>query len=558
MKIEDRSRADLYAGLLIIAIATALMLPAFIRGFPTGADAVRQYRWTNGFYLGLRDGALYPRWLAGANNGLGSPIFIYYPPLTFYVAAGFRAITGNQILALTLATWLGMAMSGLTMYLFSRSWFSRTESVFAASLYMLIPAHVFEVYQLSALAEFWCFAWLPLLFETIRRTVSDSSWRSTAFLGISYALLIFTHLPLTLITSMVLPVYALVLTRDLRKLVRVAAGLGLGAGLGTVFLVPAMLERKYIRSEVVLDIFDYRNFFAFEHLRSAFKHSPFSTDQSQAGYVLENEPIAIGLALLLVLVSLTILDKRRAGALVGHGRLLTAVWVTTVISLLMTTRLTMWVWSSIPLLAFVPFPGRWQVISAAGVCFLAAAAFHAIVHDHKRRILHVTALAAAIIFNLWLTGLSIKRAPHDPEGIDPGPYFKEERFYNPIWLDRSAIEGFQDDSPLTVITGDASVQESGSRSFEQLYTARAHTWSLLRLRTAYFPGWTADVDGVQAQVDSSEQGNILLGIQPGEHRLTIRFEDTPPRAAGKCISAVSLLIVAGMLYANRRRVMSNE
>jgi hypothetical protein len=420
---------------------------------------------------------------------------------------------------------------------------------------MLIPAHIFEVYQLSALAEFWCFAWVPLLFETARRTVSDSSWRSVAFLAFSYALLIFTHLPLTLITSMILPVYVLILTRSFRKLIRVAAGLALGAGLGSIFLLPALLEKKYIRSEVVLNIFSYRDFFVFEHIRAAFKHPLFSTDQSQGGYVLENEPVALGLALLLAFASLIVLVTRRNGELNRKMGLLLAVWTTTVISLLMTTRLTDRIWRLIPQLAFVPFPGRWQVIVSAGVCFLCAAALHAVVSGRKRPLLIPIgiAAAAAVIFNLWVTDLSIKRAPHDSEGIDPGPYFKEERFYNPIWLDRTAIEGFQDDSAVTVITGDASMQQAASRSFEQPYTVKTHTWSLLRLHTAYFPGWTAYVDGVRAQVDSSEQGNILLGIQPGEHRVTIRFEDTPPRTAGKWVSAVSLLIVAGMLYAGRRR-----
>src|SRR5437870_5370866 len=81
-----------YAG--IVLLAAVVMLPVFVKGFPAGFDAVRHYRWTSQFIDAIRDGAFYPRWLPAANDGQGSPVPLYYPPLPFYVAAALSLVAG--------------------------------------------------------------------------------------------------------------------------------------------------------------------------------------------------------------------------------------------------------------------------------------------------------------------------------------------------------------------------------------------------------------------------------------------------------------------------------
>jgi hypothetical protein len=76
----------------------------------------------------------------------------------------------------------------------------------------------------------------------------------------------------------------------------------------------------------------------------------------------------------------------------------------------------------------------------------------------------------------------------------------------------------------------------------QSYMVSASTKSLLRFRTLYFPGWIARTDDGAIGIEPSKEGNILVSIEPGEHALTLSFEDTGPRTAGKLLSAVSLLV----------------
>ena len=97
------TRVDLISLLIIASAAMVLLLPIFLRGFPDGADTAYHYRWSYYFCEALREGAIYPRWLAGANRGYGSPTMFYYPPLPFYVIAAFNVVARNLLLAMKLS-----------------------------------------------------------------------------------------------------------------------------------------------------------------------------------------------------------------------------------------------------------------------------------------------------------------------------------------------------------------------------------------------------------------------------------------------------------------------
>src|SRR5260370_19509424 len=102
----------------------------------------------------------------------------------------------------------------------------------------------------------------------------------------------------------------------------------------------------------------------FEVLGAAFRAVFFSPYR---GSILVNELAAIGLALMLIPASVAIWDRRRTNECAREYNLVRAVWLVTVLSLFMTTRLSEWVWKAVPMLAYLPFPSRWQVLTSAGI-----------------------------------------------------------------------------------------------------------------------------------------------------------------------------------------------
>ena len=105
----------------------------------------------------------------------------------------------------------------------------------------------------------------------------------------------------------------------------------------------------------------------------------------------------------------------------------------------------------------------------------------------------------------------------------------------------------QSQSAVSVERRDAQVRAIDDSGIEQSYSVSAGTDSVITLRPLYFPCWIARVDGEKREIAPGPEGNIQLHVEPGEHTLTLSFEDTWPRTVGKIVSAFSFLIFLGVL-----------
>jgi hypothetical protein len=228
--------------LAIAALALLLTLPAALSPVKLHDSFWIDWVWTDQFAQQLRAGIPYPRWLPASHDGLGAPVFYYYPPLAFY-PAGLLAASGLTPYAAIVATFgLAFAGAGAAMYRWASGW---TNYPLAAALFfMAAPYHVADVYGRGALAETCAIALIPLLALGLKRAAEE---RGPALLAVAYGAIICTHLPLALLASLFLIApYALILARGRpRALVIFATPLALGVGLAGIYLVPALALERY-------------------------------------------------------------------------------------------------------------------------------------------------------------------------------------------------------------------------------------------------------------------------------------------------------------------------
>lgn len=128
-----------------------------------------------------------------------------------------------------------------------------------------------------------------------------------------------------------------------------------------------------------------------------------------------------------------------------------------------------------------------------------------------------------------------------------------------VWLDRQKHLDETLKPAVITTSGAASISVIDDSGRWQNYIVNASTQSTLTLRTYYFRGWVARVDGQSVEVTPSNEGNIQLMIEPGQHTLTLSFEDTWPRTAGKLVSGaglLALLILLGLGRVGRSREIS--
>jgi len=80
--------------------------------------------------------------------------------------------------------------------------------------------------------------------------------------------------------------------------------------------------------------------------------------------------------------------------------------------------------------------------------------------------------------------------------------------------------------------------------------------AILKLKTYYFPGWIARVDGQAAKISGDANGAQIVGLVPGEHTVEVLFVSTPPRILGGVLTCTAFLIISGLLgadFVDRRR-----
>jgi hypothetical protein len=538
------SKEFLIACLIIAATTAAIFLPVMFRGLPSGHDASVHYRWAVQFKEARQEtGAFYPRWLASANRHQGSPAMLYYPPLPFFVTAALSPFTKDMLQALALSCWLGMFLSGVTFYIFCRSHFPQPLSLFAALFYLIAPYHLLDFYHRTALSEFWAFVWIPLILDAVYRLTIETRWRVVLYLAFSYALLLFTHLAMAFALTLVLPIYFFLLTRKWMALVQMTAGLMLGFGLSAIFTIPVLFEREYVKFQRLLGM-KYDNNFLFETL----SQPPLLqlTEQGEINTLKLIDWIAVSLALVFLLVLFVLFFNRQTKKASPQSlKILRAILAIAVVTLLMTTRVASPIWKLIPQLAYMQFPFRWLTIASVCAAFLLCGASTLLTDRIKMRPVLIAEFLL-IALTLAVSATVMVQASYDREAILKGLVLTEVKEYFPIWWDqpkRLEKQNLDETVPAIVVAkGVANATVNDDAGMSQSYEVQAINDATLDFRALYFPGWVAYVDGQKRAVQANEKGNIQFTIEPGEHQVVLRFEDTAPRTAGKMISSTCLLL----------------
>ncbi len=82
--------------------------------------------------------------------------------------------------------------------------------------------------------------------------------------------------------------------------------------------------------------------------------------------------------------------------------------------------------------------------------------------------------------------------------------------------------------------------------------------ALVVVAEAWFPGWTARVDGAPAPVVPADGGLLGVAVDAGEHVITFTYHRPDAANAGRGITAATLLTVAGLAIRGRGRRRRSE
>jgi hypothetical protein len=557
---------------IILAVSLVLSFPLFRDGLPLAHDTEEHLERYVCFAAQIANGEVYPRWLANANGGLGSPVMFVYAPLAYYVPTLLRPLLhfpvdgAKESRELGVSMWLALAASGLAAFLWLKSFVSREAvATFGAVLYMAIPYHfAIDLYTRAAIAEMWAFALMPLILYFEFTTIRTRSRFAMAGFAASYGLLICTHLLTTLIFTPIVIAAPLFIAKSGSRwpsLIRISLLLALGVGLSAVYLAPALWHEKDVSPDRLAQFrptLSYgRNFMALS--RSG------ADPNSRGDFVWKVSWITLSTAAAAIC----------AFALQGRWKKRNPqdyLWAAVAaVSLVMMFPISKFLWAAIPQLAALQFPYRFNtLLSIATVALLASAADSLTRPFRAWRLIAASGIVAMLV--LWAAtdaGMVMRLRPgklpsqpllsQTPLSLDvllPG----WSQAKNPQFLRQAGILEL---SRQAAVHGEgatnASLERPNAREIE-LTVDHSQGWVTLPL--LFYPGWSAKSEsGSKLNMRAvPDNGLVEVEIPAGHHRVQLVLPSGPMETIGIATTAgcfmLILVFLAGDLW--RRRMTFRE
>jgi 6-pyruvoyl-tetrahydropterin synthase related domain len=531
----------------------------------------------------IRQGVVYPRWLFDLAYGYGYPLFDFYPPLAAHIAEtlhllglGFvDAIKGTDLISIV------VALTGayiLAVELFRDAKDAQTAGILTAVAYVFFPYFLIDIYTRSAIAEALAAALLPWLVWSLRRGLREPSISSAISTAVFAALLLLAHSLTLFIAVPVLIAYALfevlALPATTRRAVaaRITLSALLGVGLGAFYWLPFVTELNLVKMGkgigLIAEVFS-DHFLAL----SALIQSSLLYQYSDAPFALGLTSVVVGILAIAVSVfaSQKLIERRIVLFFGAVSILATAAMIEPLRDM----------WLALPFVTMVQYPWRVSVLIGLGLSMVIGALPIALARAGWLQALSARlpefARSSPDLLNLGLAAAVAGALVWSAiANLAPQQIFFPSNAPTLAQLARfEAYSGFIATTtwgeylPATVNVSDLltyrapPVQSSANVGSVQLerWTRAVRVFRVsalqpvsLSLRSFYFAGWEATVDGAPVTTFANTPlGLLTMTVPAGEHRIAFKLKDTLPQQAGTIISILSVLVFAGLAIIALRR-----
>ena len=546
--IDFRLRPETKHLMILVIVAAATLTPTLFWGIPSNHDLSNHFRFELPFYEALRTGHLYPGWLAESNNGFGDASFRFYPPALYYGLSLAKAVVGNWYAA-TVLTFAAISVLGaLGVYLWAREFGASELAMLAGIFYAVAPYRLNQFFQATLLAEFAGAAVLPFAFAFVARICKHGGRKNVAGLAAAYALLILTHLPLAVIGSVGLGVYALACiekNKRIASLGRLALSAGIGLAASACYWTTMLAELSWIRADNVNPdpSVDYRKNFVL---------STFSPDYLNVWWM---NILLLGMAAMFWPAAALFFksSKQDRDLAKANRRSMVALAILLLLTLFMATSLSRPVWSLVQPLQQTQFPWRWLSLTSL-VCaiFLAMALpfWKHLAKGARRPVVVIAMGTVAISF-----AFSVFHIIREATWITPAEFEQTLKQipgsagvsqWLPVWV--------HEPLPKMQARVEAKNRQIAVKSWEpqaRAFHVEAGEAADARVQTFFYPHWKATAGGLELATRPDQNGvlNITLPREAVDVQLEFREPAHTRYAAG--LSLMGWGLIGGLSLGRR-------
>ena len=350
-----------YIGIFaVILLSFWAIQPFFIPGFFPMHDDTQVARV---FEMGkvLKDGIFPVRFVPDLGYGYGYPLFNFYAPLAYYVGGVFMLLGFDALLAAKIMMALGVILAGVFMYFLTREFFGELGGIISGLFYVYAPYHAIDIYVRGDVAEFWAYAFIPLMALGFYKRSMLIGSIGLAGIILSHNLTALMVTPFLLI-AILLNCYIALKTKRSFIIYHLSFIILVGLALSAFYWIPALLEMKY--TNVLSQIgggADFRDHFVciYQLWDSlwGFGGSTSSCIDGLSFKIGKLHMIASLVAIVLVLFVNKIKKSKR-------GAIIILSFLGFLLSIFFMLEISKSVWEAIPAMGFFQYPWRFLLLAS--------------------------------------------------------------------------------------------------------------------------------------------------------------------------------------------------
>lgn len=507
------------------------------------------------FTVALHEGLTYPRWMPSNFWGYGSPTFILYSPLAYYLVAMLEAFNGSLIFSMNLAKFLALFFSGTGMFFLVREFYSQKIAIMSAIFYIILPFHIFQFYLVESFASVISLIWFAPILLFIHKYVKSRQYKYMIYAGACYCGLIFTYIVHAYLFAFVITAYVICIStaeKNYRYLFVIPAIFLIGITLSAAHFFPFLLESHFVNINAFATLGAPGNY----HYSQGFILPDLSVKNPPDNFwhvYYKSYVLHIFTFLCLALFSFFQISRIKSSHSLQEANTVNKFFLGMVFcSILFLFGISTFLWESIPFFKYVQFPKRLLNICSFAVAFLSSPIIWSFTNGKTSKPFCYLFIGTTLSLILILDYRYISMANIVPEkALVPAKGINLVLEHLPKGvridkLDRDEVRG----GKVRLAAGEGKVDIASWGSAERVISTSSSQPSTIWFRTFNFPGWTAYLDGTRTIIrEEQDTKAILVDVPEGNHTLRLVFEDTPVRLYGKLISFVSLLsLLAFMVF----------
>ena len=525
----------------------------------------------------LKDGMFPVRWVQDLGYGYGYPIFNFYAPLAYYIGGFFNLMGFDPLAATKIMTGLSIMLSGIFMYLLAREFWGELGGAISGLFYLYAPYHALDIYVRGDVAEFWAYAFLPLVFYGLWKVYREQKWKFVIISSLGYAGLILSH---NLTAMMVTPFIVIILLMSFFYAVNKRkfsifnfqfSIFVLGLLLSAFYWIPALFEMHYtnVFSQIGQGA-DFRNHFV---CIQQLWDSPWGFGGSVSGCV-DGLSFKIGklhviaVFFAICLVGLLLLFREKSKNLFPIKIVVLSI-LGFFLSVFFSLEISKPVWEAVSFMAFFQYPWRFLLLVSFFSSFLAGC-FSWYLQKTLQKNSYVKTIqyiaTAVLLFFLFYSNIRL----FSPQTILSKPALDYTSNFALRWTMSKISDEYmpkdflkpQSETEIVnnkIAVGNTGLKINGYKEKTQKITAYIDVSENTRfnIALAYFPGWKVFVDNNPSLLHITKKGFFVF-LPKGKHEISIIFEQTPIEKIANTLSVIGVLVlIVGIIYTNKKRFSHN-